>query len=129
KTETNEGEVMQEVAEQRSNSQQSYDSLANFFRQMVEILSQTPEYAPNEPDLMLASLTALSEDLYRLNSDVESERVRYVNDLRNRNELMYWNDDSVYERSKWVKAYVKSVLGTDDPIYEEIRGIEIRNLG
>ena len=128
KTKTNESAVMQEVGEPTSNSQQSYDSLANFFRQLVEILRQTPEYAPNETDLTLASLGALSERLYALNHSVAGERVSYSNRLKERNALLYLNDDSVFERCKLVKSYVKSILGTGDPIYKEIVGIQVRNL-
>lgn len=128
KTKTNENAVLQEVSEPTSNSQQSYDSLANFFRQMLEILRQTPEYAPNITDLTLANLTTFGDSLYSLNSDVASERIAYSNALKERNLLLYNNEDSIFERSKLVKSYVKSLLGTSDPIYKELVGIRVRDL-
>lgn len=128
KTKTNEKAVLQEVEEPVSNSQQSFDSLANFFRQLVEILNQTPEYAPNESDLTVASLTALSKNLYVLNDSVAEERVVYLNALKRRNSLLYTNKDSVVEQCKLVKRYVWSLLGSNDAMYTEIRGMSVRNL-
>lgn len=128
KTSTNEQMVLQEVMEARSNSQQSYDQTADFFRQLVGLLEATALYQPNETELTVVQLKLLMENLYALNAAVGESRVLYSRALIKRNDLLYKDAHSIYELAKMVKNYMKSVLGTTDPYYLASRKIEIKRL-
>lgn len=115
-----------ESAGQRSASQMSYDNQRGNFNALRALLANVPSYGPNENDLKLTALEAFSATLEAKSNAVITTFVA-LNQARGvRDEVLYTGEDSVVERSKLVKAYVKGAMGTDSPLYKQIKGLEFK---
>ena len=109
-----------------SNSQQSYDRLIDHFANLIEVVSQSNIYNPNEPDLQLASLETKLDDLQTLNSKLTDSYTDYSNALILRNKTLYDPLTGLVQTSKEVKRYLKSIFGASSPQYKQISRIEFK---
>jgi len=60
---TDENQEGQETQRTVSNSQQSYDKLIDHFSALIELLTQIPQYTPNETQLQIAALNDKLEQM------------------------------------------------------------------
>lgn len=105
-----------------STSQQSYDSRLNNFDKLFEILSNLPEYTPNEPELQLEAVNAFYQNLKQKNKAAVEAAVPLVNARIARNKILY-DDAGLYTVALDCKNYVKSVFGSTSPEFKSISGI------
>ncbi|MGD9994465.1 MAG: hypothetical protein AB7S69_14300 [Salinivirgaceae bacterium] len=103
-----------------SASQMGFDNRIENFVSLIDLLSSTAEYAPNETDLQVESLTAFSNELKTLNSAEIATGTQYSNALIARNQIYYAPDTGLVDVALNVKAYVKSVYGASSPQYRQI---------
>jgi hypothetical protein len=115
-----------ESAGQRSASQMSHDNQRGNFNAYRALLANVPSYTPNEEDLKLSGLATFSAALEARSNAVSTTAVALGQARGVRDEVLYTGEDSVVERSKLVKAYVKGALGTDSALFKQIKGIEFR---
>jgi DNA repair exonuclease SbcCD ATPase subunit len=108
---------------QISSSQMSYDSRIDNFDKLIKLLASEPEYAPNEADLTIDSLTTLYNDLSSKNTAVINATVPLNNARIARNNVLYTPLTGVVDISADVKMYVKSVFGATSPQYKAISGL------
>jgi hypothetical protein len=108
----------------RSSSQMSYDNQVGHFRSYIEIVKNVSEYNPNEPDLKVAALTALGDELTAKNNAVSATSAALTQARGTRDRLLYLDDDSVVNTAKLVKTYVQAALGTDSQLYKKIKGLK-----
>ena len=118
-----EGKEINEI----SSSQMSYDSRLVNFDKLIKLLSSEPEYAPNETDLTVDSLTTLYNDLNSKNTDVINATVPLNNARISRDQVLYTPLTGVVDISVDVKMYVKSVFGATSPQYKTISGLTFTN--
>ena len=104
----------------RSTSQMSYDSREENFAKFIQLLSAIPEYAPNEVELQVATLTTLSTNLQAKNSAVLSAEVPLSNARIERNNVLYAPTTGLVETAGKVKTYVKAIFGATSPQYKQI---------
>ncbi|WP_426328611.1 hypothetical protein [Pedobacter sp. R-06] len=116
------------VVNQVSASQQSYDNLLDTLDKQIKLLATIPQYAPNEVDLQLASLTTLYNDLLQKNRDVVANTSQLSTLRINRNNALYDAETGIVALAQDVKNYVRSVFGSTSPQYKQISGIPFRPL-
>lgn len=121
---TDDDQEGQETAEVRSNSQQSYDNLAAHFGKILEHLEITPAYVPNETDITLQVLKAYLEELLQHNEITAGTLNALKAARRDRDKVMYNDDEGLYQRTLTVKKYIKSLFGANTPESDQISGIE-----
>ena len=107
-----------------SSSQQSFDQLIEHFTKIIELL-KTPEanYAPNEVDLKIATLTTQLAALKTANTNVSNAYTAVSNARIARDKTLYKDKTGLYDITAAVKDYVKSIYGTTAPEYKQISKI------
>lgn len=115
-----------EATKSHSASQLSYENLTGNFDDFIAILATVPAYAPNEPGLTVAGLTALANGLKAKNEAVNTNFAPVSAARGVRDQLLYLNDDCLVNNALLVKAYVRAALGPDNQLFKEIKGLEFR---
>jgi hypothetical protein len=118
-----EAEAGKEVVE-ISSSQMSYDSRLDNFDKLVKFLSGVPQYAPNEEDLKVTTLTALYNDLKAKNSAVVNAATLLNNARILRNEVLYKTNTGLVDLAIDTKTYIKSVFGATSPQFKLVSKLE-----
>lgn len=101
-------------------SQQIFDTLIEYFEQLIEAVAAEPLYLPSEDNLKVAALKALLNDLRTKNTEVintfaVSSSARIVRD-----KVMYAHDVGMVDTSAAVKVYVRAVFGGSSPEYKQL---------
>lgn len=107
-------------------SQQSYSQIVDHFDNLVQLLTNTAAYTPNEVALKVVTLNTLSASLKTANNAVAAANTPLSNARITRNTTMYLDPKNMIDRAALVKKYVKSVFGADSPQYKQISGLEFR---
>lgn len=107
-------------------SQMSFDSRLDNFNKLVRLLSSIAEYTPNEEDLNVTGLNALSGSLKEKNTSVVSATTALSNARIARNKVLYANDTGLVDVAMDVKAYVKSVYGASNPQYKQVSKLRFK---
>jgi chromosome segregation ATPase len=103
-----------------SSSQTSYDNRLENFSKLIKLLASIPQYAPNEADLKVESLTALYNNLKKLNNDVVVAAVPLTGARIERNEILYAKNTGLVDTTVDVKNYIKSLYGATSPQYRQV---------
>ncbi len=103
-----------------STSQMSYDSREENFAKLIQLLAAIPEYAPNEEELQVATLTTLSNNLQEKNNDVINAEVPLSNARIARDKVLYAPKTGLVETAGNVKTYVKAIFGATSRQYKQI---------
>ncbi len=109
-------------------SHQSYVQVAEAFGQIVALLAGEPKYKPNEDHLKLATNETYHTQMETANDDVVNTVPAWKNSMASRNARMYDDPDSIFERQKLVKEYVKSAFGQNSPQYAQVKGLEFKKV-
>jgi hypothetical protein len=117
-----------EIKSSISNSQQSYDRLIDHFANLIQVIVLNSNYAPNEPELQIASLQNKLAELQSKNTDLINAYTDYSNALIKRNQTLYNPLTGLVQISKEVKQYVKSVFGATGPQYKQVSSLEFKAL-
>jgi hypothetical protein len=108
-----------------STSQMGFDDRKGNFELLIALLKGEPLYKPNENDLKVTELETYVKSLEPLNLNAVNAKTavdakRMVRDVK-----FYGPGLSLSELTGTVKAYVKSVLGANDPLYKKLAAIKI----
>lgn len=106
----------------------SYDSRLDSFDKLIKQLASIKEYAPNEPELKIASLTTLYNDLNAKNSAVVTSQVTLSNARIARNDVMYKPNTGLVDVALDSKSYIKSAFGPTSPQYKQISKLEFKSI-
>ena len=107
-----------------SSSQMSYDSRLDNFDKLIKLLLQVPQYAPNEAELKITSLTSLYNELKAKNLSVITAEVSLSNARIARNDIMYKENIGLVDIALDIKTYIKSVYGATSPQFKQISGLK-----
>jgi phage-related tail protein len=110
-----------------SASRMGYDTRLSNFDQLIQILSTTPEYTPNEAELRLDSLKAHHQDLATKNSAVLATDAALSHARSTRDNSLYGDTTGLADLATDAKAYVRSLYGSSSPEFQRVSGIVIRN--
>ncbi len=109
-------------------SHQSYVQVAESFGQIVALMDGEPLYNPNEAHLTVATNTTLHTQMETANDDVINAVPPWKNSMADRNKRLDDDADSVFNRQKLVKEYVKSAFGANSPEYAQVKGLEFKKV-
>lgn len=112
---------------EHSSSQQSFDSKIDYFERMTDLLKTVSEYAPNETDLQVASLSAYLESLKTLNTAVVKAELALNKARENRDLVLYANTTGLVDISTAVKKYIKSATSASSPNYRTISALQFKS--
>lgn len=121
------GENGKEETKSKSTSQMSFDNRLSNYSSLVKFLTSIEEYRPNEPELQIQSLESELQMLKDKNREVMMAEVELDNIRIKRNNLLYAEDEGVYDRVSDVKTYVKSVYGSTSTQYKQLSKIKLTN--
>ena len=105
---------------QISSSQMSFDDRIENFDKFITLLSSIPNYAPNEEDLKITSLSALRDDLRTKNTEVLPTEVQLSNARIARNDIQDRPLTGLVDIAFDAKVYIKSVYGATSPQYKQV---------
>ena len=108
-----------------STSQMGFDNRLDNFDKLIKLLASVPGYAPNEPELSIAGLSALQNELLAKNTAVLTAEPPLKQARLLRNELLYQDKTGISDIALDVKSYVKSIFGATDPQFKIISSIKI----
>lgn len=112
-----------EITRKRSTSQQSYDLVTDHFSNLVEAASLEPTYLPNEADLKLTAIQAKLAYIRASNNEAKRTDAALTTARIRRDEHLYTNDTSLYELSKGVKDYIKTIYRPSSRQAKSVIGI------
>lgn len=104
-----------------SQSERSYGSMTQFFNDIVNTLTQFPEYDPSSDPIKIAALQETATQLTTLNNNV-AQKIQQLNSTRTRRQDLY---SELKDRVQRIKSYVKAQYGNNSPEYNLIKGISI----
>lgn len=107
----------------KSTSQGGYVSKVFHLERLVQVVSELPTYAPNEPVLTVEGLTSTIATLKQLNAQVKDEQVALSNARVGLREVFYGNH-SVVETARSGKKYVRAIFGLNSAQYGQVKKIE-----
>ncbi|WP_291124852.1 hypothetical protein [Flavobacterium sp. UBA6031] len=107
-------------ATQISTSQMGFNDRLENFDKFITLLSSIPNYAPNEEDLKITSLSALRDDLRTKNTEVLPTEVQLSNASIARNDIQDRPLTGLVDIAFDAKVYIKSVFGATSPQYKQV---------
>jgi len=111
-----------------SNSHMSYVMRAENFRNLIDLLTSNPLYAPAEVELSINELNVLYTSMNDMNNNIGAilspvEQARIARDKG-----LYNTEDGVLVNAKNCKSYVKGLFGASSAEYKLISGIRFKNI-
>jgi hypothetical protein len=103
-----------------STSQMSYDSRIANLDTFTSQLASHPEYVPNESELQISSLQTYQQELTTFSSLVNSAGNALITARKNRNDILYKNENNIIQLIKDIKAYLKSLGEAGKPYYNAL---------
>lgn len=119
-----EGTVVKEV----SSSQMSFDNRVENFDRLIQLLVPIQEYAPNEVELKIVTLTSHHQLLQTTNAAAVDTTTNLDNARIARNEVLYTPNTGLVPVAKSVKLYVKSLFGATSAQYKQVLAIKFTTL-
>lgn len=109
-------------------SQQSYDSLIEHMEKLINLLSATPAYNPNENELKVASLNTLLASMKASNTSVINANTTWSNARILRNDILYKKITGLCDVALECKNYIKSIYGASSAQYKQVSGLKFRKI-
>jgi hypothetical protein len=109
------------VATRRARGQ-DYISIVQHMAGLLELLKKEPSYMPHVADLQLEQLKVRVAELHAANTDVMATYVTLSN-LRKKRDSLFNGKEGVYERAQAVKHKILSMVGYNNPVFQEVRKI------
>ncbi len=104
-----------------SQSERSYGSITQYFKDITNTLSQMPAYIPSNAALQVANLQLLAAQLDSYNSEV-AKNIQPLRESRAKRVLQYTD---LQDRVQRIKSYVKAEYGNNSIEYNQIKGLKI----
>ena len=103
-----------------STSQMSYDSRIANLETIISQFASHPEYAPNETEIQVPTLQAYHTELTTLSSLVNSAGNALITARKDRNQMLYFDQQNIIQLMKDIKNYVKSLGDVAKPYYKAL---------
>ena len=113
-----------ESQKNHSASQMTFDQRIENLDKLIDLLSTNPLYIPNEPDLQIATLTTLRNNMITANTTYINVNTTLSNARIQRNVILYDLTTGLVKLSEDVKKYVKSVFGARSDQFRQINALK-----
>lgn len=104
-----------------SQSERSYGSLTQYFKDIINTLTQFNSYNPSNPQLTITGLKATATQLDTLNNTV-AQKYQALKVARDKRRDIY---TELKDRIQRIKSYVKAQYGNNSTEYRTIKSINI----
>ena len=111
-----------------STSHLSYVQKADTFKQLIDLYASDANYAPNETELTIATLTTLWNDMKTLNDNIGTVLAPVETARIARDEALYAEGTGMVDVSLACKDYVQGLYGASSPEAKMVRGIKFTRL-
>ncbi len=111
-----------------SASQQSYDQQLEHFAKLINLLTTTAAYTPNETNINLTGLATKLGELQTANSGVSTAYAALSNSRIARDSELYNPHTGLVAIATSVKKYIKSLFGSVSPQYKQVSGLQFREV-
>jgi hypothetical protein len=111
---------------QNSVSQMSYDQRTNNFGQLIELLQNTPNYAPNETEYQVKTLQDEKDKMLQVTQAVADTFIPLGIARGARNKIMYQDLNNLVDTFNKSKDYLFTILESNSPQYKAISKIKFR---
>ncbi|RYD71636.1 MAG: hypothetical protein EOP84_24560 [Verrucomicrobiaceae bacterium] len=119
----------EEIQEQISVSQRSYDGRTANFRRLVELCQNNRDkYAPNEGDVSLPAIENRLQQLVDASQKVNETASVYSSTLVERDRLLYNDETGIVARMEAIRSYYKSAFGAGSAERKRLNGLSVRTL-
>ena len=108
-------------------SRQSYDSLYENFRALVNLLQQDGNYSPEEEELNLTGLTTKQNEMLLANENIGMENNTLENLRILRNKRFYTDENCLINVAKGVKKYIRGKFGVTSPEFAQIKALQFKD--
>jgi hypothetical protein len=105
-------------------SRQDYESRAETFANLVRLIQGLPAYAPNEPELQVATLQVMVTELRNASVAVAKAYNELANARMHRNRVMF-GEGGLFETANAVKDYIRSVFGVRSEPAKELTKLRL----
>lgn len=107
-----------------STAQLSYDSLLDNFKKLFQLVSVSPDYKPNEPELALAGLSSFINEMEDANQTAIDSSTALSNARINRNAVLFAEPDGLVPVADAVKVYLRSLFKVSAPEYKQVSKLQ-----
>jgi hypothetical protein len=114
-------------AKEVSSSQMSFDNRLDSFDKLIQLLGNISQYAPNEEELKVSTLSNFYAALSSANSAAGLAETDLSNIRLTRNELLYKAGTGLVDVAMSVKTYVKSLFGATSPQFKQVSGLVFKS--
>lgn len=111
-----------------STSQMSYDSRIANLDTYINQLSSHAEYIPNETEIQISSLQIYHQELSTSSSLVNSAGNSLITARKDRNNVLYFNENNIIKLMQEVKAYLKSLGDAGLPYYKAFVKLKFKDI-
>jgi len=101
-------------------SQRGYESLADHFARLIQLLRDEPSYQPMEEHLSINGLEKYLEHLRSQNKAVQDARVAYSNSRVELLRVYYSDPNSLVKTARAAKKYIRSLFGLNSAEYHQV---------
>lgn len=105
-----------------------YNDKVENLDKFISLLSSIPQYAPNEEELKVTSLSTLLDSLRAKNTDVITAEVQLSNARIARNDIQNKPLTGLVDIALDTKIYIKSVFGASSPQYKQVSKLEFKRI-
>ena len=107
-----------------SASQMSFDQRIQNMDKLIQLLTSLPGYKPNEPELSIAALTTLFNNMIAANTAAINAYTPLSNARIERNKILYNDITGLVTVAANVKTYIKSLFGATSPQYSQVNKLK-----
>ena len=116
-----EGAVLDTATKTHSVSQMAYDTRLSNFEKLIAQLETAGNYRTNHADLTLEALKTFAEKLRQANDDTNHAFDLLTNKRKERNNVLYFNEDATTTRSDLIKDELLSLEGSSGVHVKKIK--------
>ncbi len=97
-------------AKNHASAKKSFDNRLESLDKLIALLSSNANYKPNEPELTVAGIKDMQASLIATHNIAEVAYINLTEMRTQRDHLLYLDADNLFDVSKAVKSYVRSVF-------------------
>lgn len=106
-----------------SKQQLAYVSKADWLAKLISAIATEPQYAPNEENLQVSSVSAYHQSLTDSIKRVSEKQVALNNARIEKNQILYYDENSLCNVGRAVKKYVRGIYGPQSEHYTQLSKI------
>ncbi len=122
-------EQNEEISEKSiSVSRQSYDSIYENFKTLIDLANQDGGYSPEEIEVNSTTLASIENEMLIANENVNNENTILANKRIARDKRFYIDEDGLLAVAKAFKKYIRGKYSVNSAEFAQISNLTFKNL-